>query len=107
MKTDCDATWDLARRWLQGCNSTHETCTNLDTQLPTRLVKVDEDGKNIQLVLSESLEVGVQYVTLSHCWGSKSFKMLTKESYDEFVAGMSCSSLSKTFREAITATRRL
>jgi hypothetical protein len=44
-------------------------------------------------------------MTLSHCWGSKSFLKLTRENYDELKVHIPFEKLTKTFQDAITITR--
>ena len=45
-------------------------------------------------------------MTLSHCWGAAFIKMLTKSSLADLKVGFAISSFPKTFRDAITVSRR-
>ncbi|CZR57721.1 uncharacterized protein PAC_07610 [Phialocephala subalpina] len=62
------------------------------------------------LRLRETLDIpkNSKYATLSHCWGPEGvdFK-LTKESFVDFHVSIQSESLSKTFQEAVTITRKL
>lgn len=47
------------------------------------------------------------YMTLSHCWGSHIPLRLLNENYSSVVEGIELTSLPKTFRDAVTMTRKL
>ncbi|KAF2450898.1 HET-domain-containing protein [Karstenula rhodostoma CBS 690.94] len=107
--TDCDSVWELANKWLRTCRDMHGYCeeTYLDKVLPTRLLRVGADNSELRLALSSSLPQSTEYATLSHRWGSKPFLKLTRANIDAFLDNVRFESLSKTFRDAITAARNL
>ncbi|KAH9204901.1 heterokaryon incompatibility protein-domain-containing protein, partial [Leptodontidium sp. 2 PMI_412] len=61
----------------------------------------------LQLCISKELPHNVKYLTLSHCWGAKVFETLTKKNMAQFLSKIPVEVLTKTFRDAIIATRRL
>lgn len=50
---------------------------------------------------------GISYVALSHCWGRKPFLVMRKENKRKFKKGVSISSLSPNFRDAISVAHQL
>jgi hypothetical protein len=48
-----------------------------------------------------------RYLTLSHCWGGKTFTTLRRKNLEAFRDAIPIDELSKTFRDAITVTRNL
>lgn len=104
--TDSGATWSLALQWLTACNSTHKTCkTGASLPLPTRLLSISSSNSvtEVKLIESSKLATNVDYCTLSHCWGKTQITTLQRSNYDTFLKGITLSSLSKTFRDAIHA----
>ncbi|CZR63800.1 uncharacterized protein PAC_13697 [Phialocephala subalpina] len=109
--TDCEESWKLMSKWLQTCRESHPACAKrfMERRLPTRLISLGDTGKDtkIKIVPSQLLSNDIEYVTLSHCWGRKSFTTLTKDNYPDFLSQIPATALSKTFRDAIHATRKL
>src|SRR5436190_220092 len=66
--------------------------------VPTRLISID-DG-NPRLRLSEELEKGLRYATLSHCWGTHKFLTLKTANLHLFRKQIPFDALTKTFRDA-------
>lgn len=66
--TDAEETWEVAKTWLDKCLTEH-ACSNSKQQrkMPTRLLKIQDDGEGIRLCRSDELEGVVKYATLSHC----------------------------------------
>jgi hypothetical protein len=108
-RADCEANWNLVRKWLRVCQDTHPMCSqdSSSRQLPTRLIDVGTSDMDLKLCLTESLPRDTQYLTLSHCWGGKVFTMLTRNNFREFLSHILAGDLSKTFKDAIVATRSL
>lgn len=114
ISTASNAAFKLARGWFGWCRMTHEKCTdpgNEQPKLPTRLVYV---GKQLplepQLQLSTELTESkkpVEYLALSHCWGTAKFLTLRTSNIDEFRLGIPWERLSRTFQDAIITTARL
>jgi hypothetical protein len=77
-------------------------------RLPKRLLELErlEDKLSARLVHTEESDLGseVPYVTLSHCWGSLQIPKLRLDNISELAAGLTVSSLPKTFQDAIKMT---
>lgn len=108
-RTDCSATWTLAKEWLDSCIKTHHACNNslAPPKLPTRLLDIGSCDAEVSLVLSSALTPDTLYFTLSHCWGKTPFTVLTRGNLRDFQSRIPFQRLTRTFREAITSTRRL
>jgi hypothetical protein len=102
------------------CDEKHEDCRTKpgkDVVWPRRLLKIDVSGDVLKVVLVEPSDTSQEYIALSHCWGtSKDGQQTTStvppktnttdlENYKS--AGISESSLTKTFRDALDITRKL
>jgi hypothetical protein len=79
----------------------------LERKLPTRLVFVGCEDSELRLCLSPDLREGTKYLTLSHCWGSKSFTTLSSQNIENFLSEIPTECLTRTFKDAIVATRIL
>ncbi len=113
--TDSYSEWRLASRWLKRCDR-HPLCRHLTkpSWLPTRLIKISpgQEPTTPLLKLCESVniprvETGVNYMTLSHCWGKISMTVLTTENLECMKHSILWSDLPKTFQHAILATQKL
>ncbi|CAI6335986.1 unnamed protein product [Periconia digitata] len=111
--TGSDATFELVTFWLNRCLTQHKACREISpvgsiSFVPTRLIDV-ADGA-VKLVETKRI-IGdgsaPSYVTLSHCWGQTQIIRTLKENYDTHLEEIDASKLSKTFREATHATRKL
>ncbi|KAJ9425796.1 heterokaryon incompatibility protein-domain-containing protein [Fusarium oxysporum] len=100
-----DAIFDMIRDWLRQCQADHQECRDdSPTHIPTRLVDVGTlDSSTVHLI-----ETGngfhAPYLTLSHCWGQNA------NIVRRTVGGnleIPLKNLPRTFKDAITATRRL
>ncbi|XPS81000.1 hypothetical protein M3J09_012944 [Ascochyta lentis] len=107
-KTEAPEIIDLARMWLNRCLSEDgESCTTSTRFLPSRLVKITTTKNSLDttcVVLQEEVPASVQYLTLSHCWGTLEMVSLTKSTYEDYRVQLPIPSLSKTFREALQVT---
>jgi hypothetical protein len=106
---NCEENWILIQKWRKICQDTHTKCSQstIDRQLPTRLIYVGIKDLDLKLCQTDSLPPETPYLTLSHCWGRKTFTTLTRGNFQEFLSQIPIISLSKTFREAIETTRIL
>lgn len=77
--------------------------------LPTRLVDVGYgmETPHVKLRLSSDLAPDTQYLTLSHCWGTKKFTTLQQGNLEAFCSEVPEHALSKTFKDAIKVAREL
>jgi hypothetical protein len=97
--------------WFQTCSESHEKCRELDhispPFVPRRLVEIStEDGGNSfawRLVHPTDID-NVQYLTLSHCWGSSGHESLTRETRLAFSTFTNHSRLPKSSRHAFLVT---
>ncbi|KAJ8128826.1 hypothetical protein O1611_g4805 [Lasiodiplodia mahajangana] len=106
--TGNDDTARITRFWINECLTSHKGCSkrSLDGWRPSRLLDVSED--KIKLVSGDSEEARQHpYVTLSHCWGTHQFSVLTSTSMPRYVEGVDINQFEPTFREAITTVRRV
>lgn len=105
----------LSRRWLTKCREEHQKCRrkfeNTDSFLPTRLLDVGSPGEpSICLKLSKDLpqKEGIQYTTLSYCWGAmKSSARTTVTNVHERLSSIPIASLPQTLADAVEITRGL
>jgi len=109
LSTASDATFLLAKYWVQKCLKHHKECCKaqlLTTQWPTRILEVGPK-EGIRLVVTSDLIQKPEYLTLSHCWGGASISKLVSGNISLFQENIQLDSLPKTFRDAILITRRL
>lgn len=98
--------FEIARMWLARCSGSHKYCyTEGKFRPPSRLIYVGEDI--VKLVVTANLPTLPRYATLSYCWGSKPFTMLTHDNLGRFLDHISLDELPQTFVDAIDAARRL
>ncbi|KAL8934836.1 MAG: hypothetical protein Q9216_005712 [Gyalolechia sp. 2 TL-2023] len=111
--TASDASYALARRWVQNCASRHRKCTRdiglLHQKPPTRLIDVGSDSQEPKLYETFQRPPGasIEYVTLSYCWGRARTLTLTTTNYQSFLRGIPMNELPTTLRDAIIITQNL
>lgn len=92
--------------WLARCSSSHEHCHGKKQhRLPSRLISIGHGV--VKLVVTASLPKPPRYATLSYCWGSEPFTMLTQDNLELFMDHITLDELPQTFRDAINASRQL
>ncbi|CAH0036598.1 unnamed protein product [Clonostachys solani] len=98
---------DLVKTWLSDCDESHkkECSSRKPLDGPGRLILIEDDS--VKLVETASLDSLPQYATLTYCWGKVPFLKLTRDTYAEFLAGISLDRLPQTFQDAIIVARRL
>ncbi|KAL4727961.1 hypothetical protein ACLX1H_004665 [Fusarium chlamydosporum] len=111
---DCEEAKDLARSWLARCmrntDGQHDICNQLDKDhLPTRLLDVRQalEKNVVRLVCpKEEFEAlnGIEYASLSHCWGAhgakENPKLLTTNLASRQSEGLDWDNLPRTFKDA-------
>lgn len=102
----------LARAWLQQCLQNHSRCieaAGMAIGRPSRLIDVGgDDGRDPRVVVIQYPEKeGLEYLTLSHCWGGAAILRLLVENFDSLTTGIPMPTLPKTFQDAIVTTRSL
>lgn len=111
--TGSDGALQLAAFWIKSCVNSHDKCRStfsglLPSFLPTRLLDVSRG--EVKLIESKN-EIGKgkdrSYLALSHCWGLKPIIRTLKSNYEQHKNSVPAEELSKTFCDAIHATRIL
>jgi hypothetical protein len=109
-KTGAVSNLKLAQEWLRTCLENHEDCAKKDTTigLPSRLIDIGQSSTNDQLRLyMNDMPPGIQYATLSHCWGTIDIVKLTRQNIQEFQDKIDFEKLTKTFQQTIQVIRYL
>ncbi|KAI1215161.1 HET-domain-containing protein [Annulohypoxylon truncatum] len=112
-RTDSEETFTRIKKWLKECTTGHSMCEcGVNGELPTRFLdlhEVESDGIARLIEVKEASVENGKYACLSHCWGGNLVKnaMATKLSLDEMKQGILVETLPQTFRDAITATKKL
>ncbi|KAF2246394.1 HET-domain-containing protein [Trematosphaeria pertusa] len=117
----------VARRWLKTCQTKHPICStafiltdggceesdvssNPALLLPRRLLDVGPHGsEDVKLINTDTgADKEYRYLALSHCWGDASkVRKTTLSNLLQHCEGIQCSTLSKTFQDAILVTQLL
>lgn len=113
--TGSDASFEMARYWVKNCLMNHPECPKVtEGWLPDRVIDVGPSDGSLVPKLVETAELlhtvaksERQYVALSHCWGLKQIITTKVATLEERKRGIAMEDLSQTFRDAITATRKL
>ena len=111
--TGSDGALNLAAYWIHDCIANHKHCRapttdNSSAFVPTRLLDVnDNELRLVETTAGLSGAIDGGYIALSHCWGKIHIIHTLKDNYDHHLSHIDFSSLSKTFRDAVHATRQL
>ncbi|KAK3311968.1 heterokaryon incompatibility protein-domain-containing protein [Apodospora peruviana] len=103
----------LAQRWIENCVAHHGKCSIVKESLgavswlPTRLLDVSASLLRLRLKEEATEATGVEYMTLSHCWGSGMPFQLTSNTWDSLRQGIDKSALPQTFQDAVDITQLL
>lgn len=99
---------ELARWWIRNCCEKHADCSKKNPDwFPSRIIDVGNGIEDPKLIQSGKAQLGHEYATLSHCWGSRPIHTLTTKTFPQFLDKLDKSLLPPTFRDAIIITRRL
>ncbi|KEF58826.1 uncharacterized protein A1O9_03669 [Exophiala aquamarina CBS 119918] len=102
--------WATVRSWISNCFSKHNQCTPISElhqrKLPKRLIEIYKGNRIRILTLERASNHEIEYLALSHCWGSGPRLKLTSETDALLREGVEISKLCKTFQDAIVVTRR-
>ena len=85
----------------------HENCNHPKTRqnwMPARLLDVSSartTASTVSLVDRTSIPSDIEYITLSHCWGSKPTTSLSQSNIESLKRGILISDLPKTFQDAV------
>ncbi|KAM0195770.1 hypothetical protein ACHAPI_006323 [Fusarium lateritium] len=106
-----NATWESIKQWLDCCDKDHDQCryTKDTAWKPTRLLHISAElgPSHIRLVEGEDIPDQVEYLTLSHRWGSASHIQLKKDNLESFKTSIPLDKLSRTFNDACEIVRTL
>ncbi|KAL3423924.1 heterokaryon incompatibility protein [Phlyctema vagabunda] len=99
------------KKWQQHCLHTHTLCNTVShagTKLPSRLIKIENDASRARIYQTSDTDQGIEYTSLSHCWGPSGldFKLL-EENVEQRTAGFDVGDLPVTFQQAIQTTWKL
>lgn len=103
----------LAQHWFVSCLKNHDECASrsIDYQYwhPLRLIDLGASDQPLSARLKIFLDCEgcLDYMTLSHRWGSAEVLKLLKKNSDELVKSIPTKYLPKTFLEAMLVTRSL
>jgi Heterokaryon incompatibility protein (HET) len=103
-----DSTISTLRRWLGDCCSFHERCISntSETALPKRVLDVGTlASPNLRLVQSSNEKT--KYIALSYCWGLSGRVVTSMQNLEELLLHIEENRLPRTFRDAISITRKL
>ena len=104
--TSSDQSLAFVKNWIKSCRDDHPQCrTNADFNLPTRLIKIHEEG--IRLWTPGDTTEKHDYATLSHCWGALETLKVMKSNVEALSSNILLASLCKTFQDAVLVTRSL
>jgi hypothetical protein len=99
--------------WIEDCIENHPECSREadGSFIPTRLIDVQltEESEDIKLVSLNNQSDGLEYVTLSHCWGDPDKRpvITTTENLSRHMHCIPFQELPLTFRNAVELTRGL
>ncbi|KAF5021351.1 hypothetical protein F66182_6619 [Fusarium sp. NRRL 66182] len=108
--TGSEATWSLIRQWISACLDKHDCgirAQDVTPWYPTRLLDLGlQESKGAPRLVETSSDKPISpYVTLSHCWGKGKHIRALRDNLHDLYTGIH--SLSTTFEQAVTATRKL
>jgi Heterokaryon incompatibility protein (HET) len=114
LNTISQESWNIVRTWLRTCISQqHSHCSSRASahptrQLPSRLIEVTH-GNTARLCTIDGTNDNrlIEYLALSHRWGSRPPQMLTSSSETMLRRGVNISAFCRTFQDAIMVTKRL
>jgi len=102
--------WGTVRRWISNCFSKHGQCTPISElhqrKLPRRLLEIYEGDRIRIRTLERASNHEIEYLALSHCWGSGPKLKLRSDTEALLREGVEISQLSKTFQDAILVTKK-
>jgi hypothetical protein len=105
-----DYTTEKLKNWLEDCQHYHNTCRQLEVQLPTHLIDVGDPEKGISPRIVDTRYQGQLlggYVFLSFNWGGNHLPMLTKDKIGAYLKSLPTEKLPQLHNEALSVCRRL
>lgn len=102
--------FDILRQWLCDCDKHHPNCVpevSSGVPLPKRLIDVTDKRPSVVRLHETRKRDNMRYLALSHPWGDPPHFCTYPENLDEYRNGIRVGDIPKTFRDAITVTRKL
>lgn len=98
-----------ARGWIEECDGNHPQCRATGpTKLPTRILEVSSDDKDISVRLVESHGEEAHYAALSYVWGDpKQQCMTTISNLDDHFSNIPLQNLPNSVADAVSCTHQL
>lgn len=105
--TDSPESLQTVKRWIKECDEGHDCTSNAKSDLPRRLLDVRNNSVRVHEITEE--DAGTKYACLSHCWGYPPNTILrsTLATFNDYRQAIPWEKLPKTFRDAISFTRKL
>lgn len=109
--TQSDSAVDFLLEKYQDCRKQHAQCNLVERSnpvtYPLRLLDVGTEEHSLIILRSTSGFRDEEYVCLSHCWGDNKPFILDAHTKYALSKGINMAILPRTFRDAISVTRRL
>lgn len=105
---DWTVRFDTLQELMKRCDSQHPHCSGQDDKfLPTRVIDLEaQEASDTVRLITVAGHVGV-YAALSYCWGGNRVGITTQETLAANLQCINLKDLPRTFRDAITITKRL
>lgn len=107
--TSSDHVVSLVSSWIAKCDQCHARCGKKVCRsgyLPPRLLDVIDEGVKLINTVQLPKPTDCRYITLSHCWGSDSFPILTRDNEISFQEQIPLHDLPPNFVHAIDFCKR-
>jgi hypothetical protein len=106
------STIETIRLWIVECDN-HSNCTQQPDERdstgiyrgPSRLVFLSTDDPDFVKIVD--VEINVDYLALSYCWGGDGTMKLTKSSLDKWNLSLPVQELPRTLRDSVAFARYL
>ncbi|KAK8863433.1 HET-domain-containing protein [Apiospora arundinis] len=115
--TDSSQQYEIMRAWRDTCDHQHKECYPWKSEktlppMPTRVIDVGTEPDHVLRIVATASpkQLKAKYVALSHCWGNLKDNekfCTTKDTIDSVKSHIPFDRLPKTFRDAVTVTRKL
>lgn len=105
--------WDFCRFWLHNCRTLHHKCSHREQRTPfrpSRLVLVQRNATDTitaRVACTSISDAAVEYLTLSHCWGTTKFFTLVEQNLGQLQKDIVVGNSPKAFQDAFAVTLEL
>ena len=106
----------IAKKWIHDCVHSHgrRRSYRKPSTLPTRLIHVSPRITDtncavslVRLYVVTQADKGLEYLTLSHCWGGANIVTLTRDKTEQYEEEIPWANLPKTFQDTFVITQSL